>query len=232
MNVSFNSLPLNFISIIKDRVLNLTVQNQKILAISSVVFAIAAAIYVARRCWNTPSNPLVPEVLAKIFKEHSYNPENLPVLDLSDRGNRSSDYITDISPEQMTSPVMRFTDGWGRHGIAVHLKRKSDSTRTVSHHLLKENSPSKKIDEVWTFHQRYLANPNLWVGADYYLAKNFINERHDTTDHIGSPCTSCPNCPIVDVNFFSKSLFESLLTGQDPDLQLGDKPGFNLFAQA
>lgn len=238
MKVYLNSLSLNFISNIKDRVLNLTVQNQKILAITSLVFAIAAAIYIARRCWNkttvsqASSNPLIPDVLAKIFKERSYNPESLPVLDLSDRENCSRDYITYISPKDMNFPVMRFTDGQGRRGVAVHVKGKSDATSSFLYDMNELPFPTSKINGVWTFHQRYTNELNYWVGAADPFASNCIHKRHQDTDHTGDVTSECSTCPTDGVNILSKSLFESLLTGQDPDLQLGNDPQFNLFAQA
>lgn len=164
--------------------------------------------------------------MAKVFKKHHYDPNQLSVLDMTKFGD-STDYIQYIKPKDMTSPVMQFKDAWGRNGIALHIHGKDTSTRRWSIGDL-ASGPVSDINGVWTFHQRYVNEPTVWVSGGNDLMRTVIEERHDETDHVGNKF--CPHCPLIGAGLMSASLIENILTGDDPDFQLGEKPDFNLFA--
>lgn len=236
MNVSlyFNNFN-NALNTIKNAFHSLSSQQQKIMSIFTILFASASAIGVAYRyCFKAKQqnhNPLVhvaPQTMAEVFKKHHYDPSKLPVLDMTPFGG-STDYIQYIKPKHMTSPVMQFKDAWGRNGIALHIQGKETSTREWSLGYLAED-PVSKINGVWTFHQRHATHPDFWVAGEDTLIQRVIDERHNETDHVGRKYVECPHCPIIGAGLMSTSLLENLLTGNDPDLQLGATPNFNLFA--
>ena len=234
VNISLNFSSNNTINSIKTAFQSLSIQQQKIVSIVAIFLASVSVIGIAYRyCFKAKQNQnsfahVAPETMAKVFKKYHYDANKLPVLDMTPFGG-STDYIQYIKPEHMTSPVMQFTDAWGRKGIALHIQGKDTSTREYSIGDL-ANAPASEINGVWTFHQRYVNRPDFWVGGANELTKRVIDKRHDETDHEGSAFIACSHCPIIGAGLMSADLLENLLTGNDPDFQLGENKNFNLFA--
>lgn len=160
-----------------------------------------------------------------MFKKYSYDPQKLPELNMT-VFDGSDDYIHYIQPNHMTSPVMCFTDAWGRAGIAIHIRGKGTSTREWRVDDTKTGKVSD-INSVWIFHEREIKRQDLWVGSVSQSIKAAIDERHNETDHVGELFRACPHCPITGTGLMSASLLKNILAGKDPDFQLGKRLAFS-----
>ncbi len=210
----------------------LSTQQQKVAGVAALVFATILFVRIVYRYCFTSSDK-VPPAMAEIFKKYHYNADQLPELDMTEFKG-SCDYISYISLENMTSPVMRFTDAWGRKGIALALYQKESSTR--------QPKPDEPIDGklsldmpssnkgVWTFHIRNSNQPKSWVATENDAIRRIFQERHEEKVVHKDAINACDKC-LFTKQVMPSELLENLLTGNDPDFQLGKEAGFNLFSR-
>ncbi len=161
--------------------------------------------------------PYVKELLARYWD----SVENLPILDLSGYQG-SSDHISYIKPEDMSAPIMRFRDTWGRPGIAFAIRGKEDSKRSsvLSDKYILQVS---KMEGVLTLHKRYpeSSKVNGWVvGGGSFIAAVYQERQWDEAAKRGGKGIS--------YNIFESGApepihsreLEALLSGTDPDFIL------------
>ena len=127
--------------------------------------------------------------------------EGLPVLDLSGR-HGSTGYIDFLKPEDLSDPVMRFTDDSTRSGLAFRVR-------------IKEGSERKADEGVIVIFKRYSTVTSNWLPAS---SSRIISIPYGRGDRAVQHNPRFPGCPesLQDM----RVLLPGLLEGTDPDLEL------------
>jgi len=155
-----------------------------------------------------------------ILNEVGFPYEKLPVFEIGNRTGATS-YIDFISPSELTSPIMRFTDINGREGVIFLLTGKGE---TKFKPRFQSEMPLSQYRNTFVIFQRYSngkeycatawgnSNPSI---ADFYHNKHETDGTHLEVKGFGP----CKNCPLNGL-FFSESLFRAILTRTDPYFEL------------
>jgi hypothetical protein len=158
-----------------------------------------------------------PKCLSDLFKEHRFDPKNVPFANISARG------LHPLMPNAIQCPIMRIQDG-----LILHVKAKESSTRTFS---FDPECPIRNSEEFWVIYKD-AQNNNAWTIAGNSITKFIVSDRHREGAHLNKkyqyiPCTTCP---FQKEQLIEKEFLRNLLTGKDPDFQIGNETDFNLFA--
>jgi hypothetical protein len=155
--------------------------------------------------------------LCKLLK-YSGNPiESLPTLDLGDRQGKT-DYIDFLIPDEMKSPIMKFTDKFQRIGVAFLIKGISNEKLDIGG---EKETEVKDLISVLAFFERMPNKETLvhsWGKKGDKIRKVYA-EIHQK-DHIGSLIELCPKCPFSN-GPINENLLLGLLHGKDEHFRLG-----------
>jgi hypothetical protein len=135
----------------------------------------------------------IREDYAKILEDGGYSVNNLPILNLGNRGGHT-DYIDFISVREMKSSVMKFIDKFNRSGFVLYLRCKHSDyiDRKVTLAIFQRYTNGGK----WTFG---------WGGSDCFL------------EMIGGGNTYF----VGEGNIIKPVWLMSMLRGEDPIVELG-----------
>jgi hypothetical protein len=160
---------------------------------------------------------------AKVLKNTGYSVDTLPQLDLKGRMG-STDYIDFVTPNDMTSPVMKFRDRFNRPGIAIHIVGKTPGVM-VKDLYGDEKTDSSTLNNVLALFQRYSDTTGKWSygwGRSKFAIEHVYNAYHQTHGHANdSKIMACDDCPFVNA-CISSDLLTQILTGTNPILTLAN----------
>lgn len=157
---------------------------------------------------------------ALVLNYTGYEVDKLPVLNLNKRQG-STDYIDFISSKEMSSPVMKFRDVFGRPGIALHLVGKKPGYKVD----MRECKNTSELDGVLVLFQRY-SSPGQWSlawGESDNTIAHAYNKYHDNNGHIGQRIMACKNCVFNGSCSIKPIFLARILNGSDPVLKLAEK---------
>lgn len=161
----------------------------------------------------------IKEDYALVLNYTGYEVDKLPVLNLNKRQG-VTDYIDFIDSEEMTSPVMKFRDVFGRPGIAFHLVGKKPGYQVD----MRNCKNTAELDGVLVLFQRY-STPGTWSlawGHSNSTIYHAYNKYHNKNGHIGERIMACENCVFTGCTI-KPLLLARILNGTDPVLKLAEK---------
>lgn len=160
---------------------------------------------------------IYPKYLVDIFNKYNISIDELPILDLGDRGGHT-DYIDFVMPEEMTSPIMKFTDKFRRPGLIFRLKGKSDDKIIIHNTAIN----IKDICTTLAIFKRYTESYNTvwsfgWGGSNNLIAYTY--SKYHEKDHIHNAIDECSECPFSS-NTINPKLIDNLIGHTDTLFEL------------
>jgi hypothetical protein len=175
-----------------------------------------------------------PQQMIQLFRNCNLPIARLPVLDFGDRMGGTG-YVDMLRPADMTHPIMRFKDQFGRPGIAFHVEGHADGQVEI----FDQQRQIRDLSGVLATFKRYTNGDSWKVGMGGILNSTMSrlhNDRHNDAGHVGPQIMACPNCPsgMQSGDNVSYNTLSDLLAGRDPLFRIaqGYVPPQNLLLPA
>lgn len=155
-----------------------------------------------------------PPELVQAFRSRQLSLWRLPELDLGGRTGLTGQ-IDFLTPADLTSPLMRFTDACGRVGLALRVRGNADGDVGIHDEI----RPIRQYSHVSAVFKRY-TDSDRWVNGDNYGVINRIYKQVHRPNHtVESEFNLCPTCPpFLKSEYISWAI--ALITQTDPIIKI------------